>query len=189
MRTKTEFKNERYPAKTRADIKLQRAYGEWIQEDYVWNWYVTLTFSHDVSANDAKSRLLAYFNEIEEHVRAPLGCIITQEQAAYSGLGKPGGRLHFHLLLYCAKSLSRDLLEDRWQQPCYGGNRTSGASARAKPYNGAISASLYLFKDLHHPSSDCLETSSPEQDETQELRLLVSCASTLGTRTRTKTIV
>jgi hypothetical protein len=138
------------------DIYQQQEYGTYFRTKFLWDYYLTLTFSRDVSSEQATALVNQYLREVEEKIRAPLSCLIAKEQT-YSGLGKPTGRVHFHLLLSCSTTLTREFLRDQWQVPKYGGDRTSGPSACVLPYDTERSATYYLFKNLHRPSWDWAE--------------------------------
>src|ERR1700733_15700601 len=132
--------------RTMHDIHQQQEYGTYFKAKFLWDWYLTMTFSRDVSSEQATALLNQYLREIEEKIQAPLSCLIAKEQT-YSGLGKPTGRVHFHLLLSCATTLTREFLRDQWQVPKYGGDGTSGPSACVLPYDAKRSATHYLFKN------------------------------------------
>ncbi len=134
------------------DIYHQQNHADWWRQ-FPWDFYVTLTFSKDRSADRATALLEEYLNEIEALVKAPLSCLISMEKK-YSGLGMPAGRVHFHLLIACARPLDPKRLEDPWTQPRYGGTWVSRKSAFIVPYDAAIDASFYMFKSLSDPAWD-----------------------------------
>ena len=146
----TETDYDRLPS--RGDIHKQQQYATWLRT-FRWNLYVTLTFSHDVSSSSAQARLESYLQELELKFRAPLSCVISIE-TKYSGLGMPAGRVHFHLLVGCARPMDKRLMQDLWNESHYGGNRVSGQAARILPYDEHICGSFYLLKTLHDPSWD-----------------------------------
>jgi hypothetical protein len=134
---------------TVVDRHHQQVRGEWFRT-FKWDWFLTLTFSRDLS-NESASRLLEeYLSALEAHVRAPLSCLIAREQK-HSGLGMPAERVHFHLLVGCGKVLPKAVFSDFWEQPRYGGTRVTGEPAMALPYDPAQNASFYLFKQLSNP--------------------------------------
>jgi hypothetical protein len=137
---------------TQRDIYHQQNQAEYWRQ-FPWGWYVTLTFSKDRSADRASVLLEEYLNEIETLVKAPLSCLISMEKK-YSGLGRPAGRVHFHMLIACARPLDPKRLEDLWNQPRYGGTWVTGKSALVVPYDAAIDASFYMFKSLSDPAWD-----------------------------------
>jgi hypothetical protein len=137
---------------TRADLERRQQYADFVDK-HTWDLYATLTFQYDHSPEVARARLDRFLREIEERVRSPLSCIIAPEQT-YSGLGMPAGRIHFHLLLRCVKTLDIDVLELTWEQRRYGGTHVKGKSADVRPINPAMSPASYLFKQLHNPSWD-----------------------------------
>lgn len=141
---------DRWP--TAVDRSNQQEYAAWFRT-FRWSHYITLTFSRDVSSRQADELLEEYLSELEAHIRAPLSCLIAQERT-YSGLGMPPGRVHFHLLVGCAKSVPKEVFSNLWEQPRYGGNRVKGKSAQVLEYDPVISASYYLFKALHDSSWD-----------------------------------
>ena len=116
---------------------------------FTWHFYLTLTFSWDIRAESARRRLLSYLRFIEDtKVKAPLSCLIAEETKE-SGLGQAAGRIHFHILVRCARRISVAAFQTLWEQSHFGGNRTAGPSAWVVPYNREISATYYLFKDLN----------------------------------------
>jgi excisionase family DNA binding protein len=100
----------------RRHIHQQQEYATWFRGQFRWNWYITLTFSREVSSEQATVLLNEYLRGIEELTRAHLSCLIAKEQT-YSGLGKPTGRVHFHQLVSGATALTEELLRDCWQVP------------------------------------------------------------------------
>ena len=139
-----------YRVPTRLDRYLQQEYGDWFREDFHWNLFATLTFSHDLTSGRANAVLGAYLREIEEEFRAPLACVITEERAP-SITGKGPGRVHFHLLIHCAKPLDPVHLMNVWREDRFGGDRTVGPSAEVRVYQKEISATYYMFKHRHDP--------------------------------------
>ena len=105
------------------------------------------------SAERASALLEDYLNEIEALVKAPLSCLISMEKH-YSGLGMPAGRVHFHMLIGCARTLDPKRMDEIWSEPRYGGTWVKGKSALILPYDAAIDASFYMFKSLNDPAWD-----------------------------------
>lgn len=124
--------------RTSHDVRQQQEYATWFRNQFRWDWYLTLTFSGELSSQHASNLLHEYLREIEEKVHAPLSCLIAKEQK-YSGLGKPSGRVHFISCSHATRTY-KEFLRDHWQQPKYGGDRTSGPSADVRPYLSDISA-------------------------------------------------
>ena len=91
-----------------------------------------------------------YLRMIEEEVRAPLACLIAEEQGPSVRAGD-AGRVHFHLLIRCAKPLDSAHLTDIWRKDCFGGDRTGGPSAVVRAYEKEISATFYMMKGLRNP--------------------------------------
>src|ERR1019366_2494267 len=137
---------------TRFDRYLQQQYADWFRKAFHWNLYVTLTFSYDLTSGRANGLLGTYLREIEGEVGAPLACLIAEERGP-STMGKVLGRVHFHLLIRCAKPLDTVLLTDVWREDRFGGDRTVGPSAVVRGYQREISATYYMFKHRHDP--DC----------------------------------
>lgn len=179
MRTATNRMQADYDRlPNRDDIHKQQQYGSWLRP-FRWSLYVTLTFSYDVSSGSAQARLESYLQEIELKVRAPLSCLIAME-SKYSGLGMPGGRLHFHLLVGCARPIDKRLMENLWNESRYGGNRVSRQAALILPYDERICASYYLLKTLHDRSWDWKERNLDLISPT----CAVSCATSKRARRR-----
>jgi len=147
---------ERCP--TPVAIERRQGYADWFRT-FDWRWYITLTFSRDRTRNQADALLEQCLRQVEEHIHAPLSCLIAPEQKQ-SGLGKEAGRGHFHLLVGCGPTLTPNTFVNIWRQPNYGGTWVSkrktvgqkleaGESAYVVPYDTSIDASFYLFKTLH----------------------------------------
>ncbi len=132
------------------DRYLQQQYADWFRKDFHWNLYVTLTFSYDLTSGRANAVLGTYLRAIEREVEAPLACLIAEERGP-SAMGKGLGRVHFHLLIRCAKPLDPVQLTDVWREDRFGGDRTVGPSPVVLRYEKEISAAFYLMKGLRHP--------------------------------------
>lgn len=154
MLVKHKSQDTGLPQPTRSYCHIQQQYADWFKTRFSWDWYITLTFSCDPSSERAKVLLREYLREIEVTARAPLACLIAEERTTYSGLGLPGGRVHFHLLIRGARSMNANVLREWWRQKRFGGDRTSGSSADARVYKETISATNYLFKNLYNSSWD-----------------------------------
>jgi hypothetical protein len=128
-------------------------YGQWMQT-FHWKWWVTLTFSNDLSRERANVILKEYLNELEAKYHDSFSCLIAQEQKTFSGSGKSAGRVHFHLLVGCAANLTVRAFTDLWQQSRFGGKGTSGSSAHVEPYDPEKDAAYYCFKLLQDRSWD-----------------------------------
>jgi len=134
-------------------IEAGRNMAEWLYE-WEWKWWITLTFSNDVSRERATALLNDYLNEVETTYRDSLSCVIAQEQKTLSGSGKPAGRVHFHLLIGCAIDLDARPLQELWQLSKFGGDRTSGAGADVRRYDPQRGALTYLLKFQQDPAWD-----------------------------------
>jgi hypothetical protein len=119
-----------------------------------WRWFVTLTFSEDVGRDRANAILDECLDELEAAFHDSLTCMIAQEQKTYSGSGKPAGRVHFHLLIGGAVDLPAKAIINWWQQPKFGGSRTSGAGADVRAYDPTGGAANYLLKFQVDPAWD-----------------------------------
>ncbi len=133
--------------------KHRQSLGAWLQT-FRWNWYVTLTFSHDISSETASAVLESYISELEATHKDTLSCLIATEQKTVSGLGKPAGRVHFHLLVGCAVRLTKRAFSDLWEQPRFGGTRVSGTAAEVRAYDPRGDATFYLLKFMKDPEWD-----------------------------------
>ena len=129
---------------------LRQQYADWFRADFHWDIFATLTFSHDLTSARASEILGIYLRMIEEEVRAPLACLIAEEQGPSVRAGD-AGRVHFHLLIRCAKPLDSAHLTDIWRKDCFGGDRTGGPSAVVRAYEKEISATFYMMKGLRNP--------------------------------------
>ena len=129
---------------------LRQQYADWFRADFHWDIFATLTFSHDLTSERANAVLGIYLRTIEEEVRAPLACLIAEEQGPSIRAGD-AGRVHFHLLIRCAKPLDLAHLTRVWQKDCFGGDSTVGPSAVVRGYEKEISATFYMLKGLRDP--------------------------------------
>jgi hypothetical protein len=133
--------------------RLKQAYGDFFRE-FPWQLYVTLTFSRDISNNQADAILDRFIDDMEQRIRAPLSVLIGKERGNYSGCGRPSIRIHFHLLLECAYPVDARLLADVWKKPEYGGERTQGPGAWVVPYDPKLDAASYVMKGITDPNCD-----------------------------------
>jgi hypothetical protein len=152
MSAQHESQDTGYNCPTRFDRYLQQQYADYFRKAFHWNLYETLTFSYELTSGRANAVLGTYLREIEEEVGAPLACLITEERGP-SITGKGLGRVHFHLLMRCAKPLDPVHLTNLWREDRFGGDRTIGPSAEVRAYQEEISATYYMFKHRHDP--DC----------------------------------
>ena len=129
---------------------LRQQYADWFRAAFHWDIFATLTFSHDLTSARANAILGIYLRFIEEEVRAPLACLIAEEQGSSVRAGD-AGRAHFHLLIRCAEPLDPAHLTDVWRKDCFGGDRTAGPSAVVRAYEKEISTTFYMMKDLRNP--------------------------------------
>ena len=129
---------------------LRQQYADWFRADFHWDISAILTFSHDLTSACANAVLGIYLRMIEEEVRAPLACLIAEERGLSVKAGE-AGRVHFHLLIRCAKALDPVRLSDVWRKDCFGGDRTAGPSAVVRAYEEEISATFYMMKELRNP--------------------------------------
>ena len=75
----------------------------------------TLTFARVRSDERAEAAFTQWWNALEKTKRGPVGYFRSTERN-WSGLGLPGGRLHFHGLLYGGECFSKEQLERPWKQ-------------------------------------------------------------------------
>jgi len=130
-----------------------RHLAEWLK-DWPWDWWITLSFSADLTPDDANVRLLGFLDELEKNHRDSVSCLIAQEQKTVSGCGKPSGRGHFHLLMASSVTLTAASISDLWTLPEFGGSRTSGAGAFVRPYDPSQGAIHYMLKSQNDPAWD-----------------------------------
>ena len=150
--------SDRWP--TSVDRYTQQQYADWFRT-FRWSWWLTLTFDREVGSLQATALLERYLRELEVRSAAPLSCLIGQEQKHYSGLGKPAGTIHFHVLVSSTADLSVEVFKQYWERLPYGGERTSGPSAHVERYDQGRSPAYYIFKTLHE-SPDGWELRRPE---------------------------
>lgn len=145
-----------YDGPTRRDRDVQKEYATWFLKGFRWNLFGTLTFSHDLTSQYANEVLDRYLRRIEIEANAPLSCVIAEETKS-PGLGGAPGRVHFHLLMGCAKPLDTAHLEKVWREDCFGGDRTAGPSAKVDPLRTGVSPALYMMKGLFDSGCDWRE--------------------------------
>src|ERR1035441_3527781 len=127
-----------YNRPTRFDRYLQQQYADYFKKAFHWNLFATLTFSNDLSSNEANSRLGRYLRQIEEEVGSPLACLIAEERN-HPGLGQAPGRIHFHLQIHCSRPLDTARFTELWKEDRFGGDRTVGPSAEVRVYDENLS--------------------------------------------------
>ncbi len=142
-----------YDGPTGRDRDVQKEYATWFSKGFRWNLFGTLTFSHDLTSQYANEVLDRYLRRIEIEARAPLSCLIVEETKS-PGLGGAPGRIHFHLLIGCAKTLDPVSLEEVWREDCFGGERTAGPSAKVDRLRTGVSPALYMMKGLFDSGCD-----------------------------------
>ena len=86
----------------------------------------------------------------EGEARLPLACLIAEERKD-PGLGGSLGRIHFHLLIHCAKTFDAVHLEEVWRKLVVGEDR-AGDLAKVFPHREDMSPAYYVMKDLSDPS-------------------------------------
>jgi len=131
----------------RSSSTIERtAYAQWF-ETFTWDWYLTLTFSREISLESAYTFLNRYLDRVEGVLRCPLACLIAPERSTYSGCGKPGGRVHFHLLVACSAKADAALFRRLWLE--FSGTYIKGEPAHVVPYDRTVGgAVLYLLKQM-----------------------------------------
>jgi hypothetical protein len=151
---KVKSDDNRKWSRTNADpLRLKQAYGDFLRT-FPWQFYVTLTFSRQVSHHQADAILDRFVKDMQQRIGAPLSLAIGKEGGNYSGCGRPSVRVHFHLLLACDFPVDAQLLADVWKQPGYGGARTKGPGAMVLPYDPKLSAVDYVMKGITDPNWD-----------------------------------
>ena len=130
---------------------VQQQYGEWITNAFRWDLFATLTFSHDLDRDRADTVLHEYLRFIEEELRAPLACVIAQESKRASAEKAPV-RVHFHLLIGCAKPLDPTRLVELWKEARFGGDRTDGEPAEVLVFDRSRSPAHYMMKGHSDPN-------------------------------------
>ncbi|MEO6801755.1 MAG: hypothetical protein ABI197_00770 [Granulicella sp.] len=153
---KRDTRLAQYTKPVRFSPFLRRQYADWFRKAFTWQLFATLTFSHDQTSWFANAALGRYLRRIEEETGAPLACLIAEE-GDYSVRGENTGRLHFHLLIHCAKHLDRLHLTEVWKEDCFGGDRTVGPSALVSGYEREVSGTFYMMKEQRDPDWEWAE--------------------------------
>jgi hypothetical protein len=138
-----EMYYDRWP--TAAQDRMIAIYGEWLR-GFAWKWFITLTFSYDKSSAQADAVLADFIDTLERRIGAPVSYVCGKELKRVSGSGMPAGRVHFHLVMGCAGSLSDATISDLWTMPAFGGDRTKGSSAEVWSYDPAQRGAQYCIK-------------------------------------------
>jgi len=150
------------------DRDQQGEYADWFRT-VEWDWYMTLTFDREVGVEQAWGLLREYLDLLETRFKCPLPALMVLEHKP-SGLGKPGGGHHFHIVMKGPTMYwgnEDEIMEEEWCRLPFGGARckrslkskrkrlanpeedVSGGAAEILPYDPQQHAVFYLFKGLH----------------------------------------
>lgn len=117
-----------------------------------WQWFVTLTFPWNVSADVADRKLRELINLLEREHRATVSLIAGKEsRSRHDGSRVPW---HFHLLLTSRIAVSREAIECHWLRLIRGGADASLITLRqehivADPYDADRRGIEYCLKAIN----------------------------------------
>jgi hypothetical protein len=117
----------------------RQAWGEFLQE-FRWQWFVTLTFRHQISTGTAWQICREFLCNTQNISRYPLGWFAVGGRVARCH------RLHFHLLLAGARDLRSRELERNW----YG----RAGRAAVVEYDKSRGAAFYCANHLNQAGLD-----------------------------------
>lgn len=126
---------------------MQQNYADYFRS-FPWQLYITFTFANPVGDAAAAAIYQEFVNQLEHYYRAPIGWVRGEETSHFSGLGMPGGRLHYHLLLCSDVELDPKCVEQVWRAL-----GSFGDHACAEKYEPDDEAVRYCFKFLHEPGN------------------------------------
>jgi len=118
---------------------LKETWSEWLNR-YNWDWYVTLTFRHPVSAKVAHHLWCKWIRALEKQLDDGVGYFRVSE------IQRGRQILHYHALMLNVRRLRRLTWMDRWYQ-------ISGI-ARIFAYDYQRGANFYLSKYITKELSD-----------------------------------
>jgi len=105
--------------------------GEFLSE-FRWDWFVTLTFEHEVKSFTAYRRCKAWLGDLERAAAFPIAWFRADEY------GERTGRFHLHLLIANVEHLHRLTWMKRWEQ--------RNGYARILPFDPGLGAAFYVSK-------------------------------------------
>ena len=133
---------------TERDRANRQAYAAWLRS-FQWQIYFTLTFAYPISRGGAQSQFWEFVNALERHYRAPIGCLVAEEQYSWSGCGLAAVKVHYHGLLCCDIHLHQEVVKTAWHRlGHFGGN------ANAEVYDAERDAAGYCMKFMYQPDSN-----------------------------------
>jgi hypothetical protein len=111
--------------------QLVEGWGEFLIQ-FLWDWFVTLTFREEVVSFRAHRLFATFVREIEKAAEVPIFWFRADE------IGPRGGRFHIHALIGNVAQLRRMYWIDRW-------NEMAGY-ARILPFDSKRGAAYYCAK-------------------------------------------
>lgn len=118
------------PALTIAQVK--KSWGEWLYENWEWEWYATLTFRENVGIKRADALWRKWYTQLVTETGKDVQYVRFAEWQRHRGV------LHYHALLLNVKYVRRLKWMDRW-------NAMAGF-ARIYAYDSKKGATFYLSK-------------------------------------------
>ena len=115
------------------DATVKEAWGDWLSDNWQWEWFVTLTFRHDsVGRGKADSLWRRWVRDIEKAAQKAPAFVRVTEYQRYRGVP------HYHALMMNVEGLRRLKWLDRWV--------SLAGWARVLPYDYRHGASYYVSK-------------------------------------------
>ena len=112
--------------------KITDAWGKWLDMNWEWEWYVTLTFRDVVGVRRAENLFQKWLKELEKRSGNDVQYVRCTEWQRYRGVP------HYHALMLNLKHVRRLTWMDRWFE--------LAGIARIFPYDRNKGATFYLSK-------------------------------------------
>jgi len=121
---------------------VTQAYGEWLQS-WCWDWWVTLTFRHQVTPRQAHRIWKWWLHSLEKTVQGKVHYVRATEIQRFRG-----DIPHYHALLLGVKNEPPSVWEGVWYQ--------CGGLTEIELYNPELGATYYLAKHVHNELGDII---------------------------------
>jgi hypothetical protein len=142
------YERERWPYT--ADRQTANQYAKWLMS-VPWKFFATFTFAWKVSDPQAAKIFDAFINRLEKYLQCDV-TYVRGDEKRISGCGKPESGRHFHVLLTCVAPIDPRWVEELWMSMA--GERSDGAGAQVKPYDGSRNGASYVMKLINQVEGD-----------------------------------
>ena len=133
-----------------SDRERLEQYAKWLKQ-IPWTFFCTLTFAWRVSDRQADQIFKEFIKRLESTLRCNVAYVRGDEKRL-SGCGKSACARHFHALLACTTPVTPRYIEESWM--AMAGNRSDGAGAEVKPYDGERKGVEYVLKFINQTEGD-----------------------------------